>query len=106
MKILWILLLFSLPLQAAHAAPVDFLPALNVLYGVQTRHITSTIDGQKYSWFKTDIRFGDGSVLRYCLLMDMARIQQLPALPNLYPVNGYYTNAGNIDPVDDAWCQQ
>jgi hypothetical protein len=91
---------------SAHASPVDFLPALNVLYGVQTKHITSTIDGQKYTWFKADIRFGDGSVLRYCLLMDMARIQQLPALPNLYPVNGYYTNAGNIDPVDDAWCAQ
>ena len=99
------LFLLLLPLSA-FAAPIDFPQAWQVLYGVQTRHITSTLDGQKYSWFKADIRFGNGMVLRYCMLMDMARIQQLPALPNLHPVNGYYTNAVTIDPVDDVWCQQ
>lgn len=102
-KALWLFLFLCPP---AMAAPIDFLPSLNVLYGVQTKHITSSIDGQKYSWFKADIRFGDGSVLRYCVLMDMTLIQQLPALPPLRPMNGYYTNAGTIDPLDDVWCRQ
>lgn len=103
MKSLIFLLLFS---TSAIAAPIDFGEAFKVLHGVQTKHITSAVDGQKYSWFKADLNFESGWIIRFCILMDMTKIQQLPAFPPTRLVNGYYTNAGTIDPLDDEWCRQ
>lgn len=97
-----VLFLFSISVQAA---PLPFDQTYTLLANVYTRPISS-IDGQKYEWFKADIQFGNSMILRYCLLMGMEEIQKLPQMPALHQVGSYWTNAVTIDNADDLWCTQ
>lgn len=98
-----ILLLLSFPV---HAAPIDFTQAWTVLSNVYTRSITSSTDGNKYEWFKADLRFGDGSITRYCILIGVNELQKLPNIPPLYYAGYFWTNATLIGQEDIDWCLQ
>jgi hypothetical protein len=93
-KIIFALLFLA---SSAHAAPVPFMDTLEVLSNPKTQNvlkntdtwtITNSVTGAKYRWIKQDVLFGDGSVMRYCLILGEAEMQALPAIPPLHAVTG------------------
>ena len=90
----------------SQAAPVDFTQAWSVLSNVYTRPVVSTTNNEKYEWFKADLRFGDGSIVRYCVLIGINELQKLPQLPPLYSTGSFWTNAVPIVQEDIDWCLQ
>ena len=113
-------LLFLFFINSVQAAPVPFLDTLEVLSNPKTQNvlkntdtwtITNSVAGTKYRWIKQDVLFGDGSVLRYCLILGEAEMQALPAIPPLHAITGdngqvFYTNADILSAEDAANCAQ
>lgn len=119
-KLIFLSIFLLFFIGAAHAAPVPFMDTLEVLSNLKTQNVLKNTDtwtvfnattSIKYRWIKQDVLFGDGSIVRYCLILGDAEIQALPAIPPLHAVTGdngqmFYTNAGILSAEDAAKCTQ
>jgi hypothetical protein len=112
--------LISFFIGSAQAAPVPFMDTLEVLSNPKTQNVlkntdtwtvTNSATSIKYRWIKQDVLLGDGSVMRYCLILGEAEMQALPAIPPLHAVTDdtgqvFYTNADILSAEDAAKCAQ